>query len=207
MQGIKLTAPSADFINHTGFFDGQLVEIPDGEELQIVIVDGFSGFEESSGLLKCHMTVMVSTPGAYYGQKYRYNIKAFDTDTTKRDLAFRNLQVIDAQAGWPLVRSGQELSPEFIEQHYSGRAFCRARFGLFVSDDGKRMNYIRGLGFDREKMIKVDQPVQQPVQQPAQPVQPQQQQVAQNPVNQDPVAQTTTAQASPKFDTYEDIPF
>lgn len=171
MHGVRLSAPAADFMSHNGFFDGQQVEIPDNTELQVVVVDGYSGFEESRGISVCYLTLMVSSAGAYYGQKYRYNLKVFDEDSQKRDLAFRNLQVVDAQAGFPLTRSGVELDADFIAQHYSGRAFCRAKFGLFVADDGKRLNFIRGLGFDREKMIPSTQAAPQSVHAP-QPQQP-----------------------------------
>ena len=161
MSGFFLNQPTADDIEYEGFFDGQNLTIPDNTELTIAVTDGFVGIEEGKSLQVCVINVVVTTAGEFFGQKYKYNAKTFDMDASKRDLAMRNLGVLDAQAGFPMTSGHIELSTESIQQHWAGTAEARVKFGLFLTDPegepdgvGREINFVRGFGYLREKMIK-----------------------------------------------------
>ena len=161
MSGFFLNQPSADDIQYDGFFDGQNLTIPNDTELTIAVTDGFVGIEEGKSLQVCVINIVVTSEGEFFGQKYKYNAKIYDMDASKRDLASKNLGVLDAQAGFPMTNGQLELSTENIQQYWSGTAEARVKFGLFMTDPegepdniGREINFVRGFGYLREKMIK-----------------------------------------------------
>lgn len=177
-----LNEMSADQLNYDGFFDGQNKTVPDNTELEVAVIDGFIGIEEGKSQQVCMINLSVTTPGEFYGQKYRYNAKIYDMDANKRDLAMRNLGVLDAQAGFPMTNGKLELTTENVQDYWAGDSVARAKFGLFVSeDDGREVNFIRGFAYIREKMR---QPAQPQNVQPINQQQPVQQQVQQQPAYQ-----------------------
>ncbi len=161
MSGFFLNQPSQEDINYDGFFDGQNLTIPDNTELTVAVTDGFVGIEEGKSLQVCVINVVVTTAGEFFGQKYKYNAKIYDQDASKRDLAMRNLGVLDAQAGFPMTNGQVELTTESIKDLWAGTAEARVKFGLFLTDpegepDGqaREINFIRGFGYLREKMVQ-----------------------------------------------------
>ena len=159
MSGIFLNQESD--INYDGFYDGQNKIIPNDEELTCAVTDGFVGIEEGKSLQVCMINIVITSPGEFFGQKYKYNAKLYDMDASKRDLAMRNLGVLDAQAGFPMTNGQVELTTESIQQHWAGMSEARVKFGLFMTDpdgepDGvaREINFIRGFGYLREKMVK-----------------------------------------------------
>ena len=169
MSGFFLSQPKADDLEYEGFFDGQNLTIADNTELTIAVTDGFVGIEEGKSLQVCVINIVVTSAGEFFGQKYKYNAKIFDMDASKRDLAMRNLGVLDAQAGFPMTSGHIELSTESIQQHWAGKAEARVKFGLLLSttdmlgnqktdENGEPktdyINFVRGFGYMREKMIK-----------------------------------------------------
>ncbi len=161
MSGFFLNQPSQEDINYDGFFDGQNLTIPDNTELTVAVTDGFVGAEEGKSLQVCIINVVVTTAGEFFGQKYKYNAKIYDQDASKRDLAMRNLGVLDAQAGFPMTNGQVELTTESIQELWAGTAEARVKFGLFLTDpdgepDGqaREINFIRGFGYLREKMVQ-----------------------------------------------------
>lgn len=163
MSGLFLSQPSQDDINYEGFFDGQNLTIPDNTELTVAVTDGFVGIEEGKSLQVCIINVVVTTPGEFFGQKYKYNAKIYDQDASKRDLAMRNLGVLDAQAGFPMTNGQVEITTESIQDLWAGTAEARVKFGLFLTDpegepDGqaREINFVRGFGYLREKMVRAN---------------------------------------------------
>jgi hypothetical protein len=169
MSGFYLSQPTTNDLEYEGFFDGQNLTVPDNTELTIAVTDGFVGQEEGKSLQICVINFVVTSAGEFFGQKYKYNAKIFDMDASKRDLAMRNLGVLDAQAGFPMTSGHIELGTESIQQHWAGIAEARVKFGLLLSTtdkDGKPkvdengeprtdfINFVRGFGYLREKMIK-----------------------------------------------------
>lgn len=161
MSGFFLAQPSQDDINYEGFFDGQNLTIPNDTELNVAVTDGFVGIEEGKSQQVCVINIVVTSPGEFFGQKYKYNAKIYDLDASKRDLASRNLGVLDAQAGFPMTNKQLELTTENIQELWAGTAEARVKFGLFATDpegepDGvsREINFVRGFGYLREKMIK-----------------------------------------------------
>lgn len=157
MSGLFLNQVSQKDLEYDGFFDGQNKIIPEGTELNAIVTGGFNGIEEGKAVQSCYINFVISTPGEFYNQKYRYNAKVYDMDAGKRDLAMKNLSVLDAQAGFPLSHGRLELTTENIEDHWVGNAHMRVKFGLLISDkpgeEGKEVNFIRGFGYLREKML------------------------------------------------------
>lgn len=163
MSGIFLSQPSQEDIDYDGFFDGQNITIPDNTELTVAVTGGFVGIEEGKSLNVCMVNVVVTTPGEFFGQKYKYNAKIYDQDAGKRDLAMRNLGVLDAQAGFPMTNNQSEITTDSIDQYWAGTAEARVKFGLFLTDpdgepDGqaREINFIRGFGYLREKMVQAN---------------------------------------------------
>ena len=179
MSGFFLNQPSDEDINYDGFFDGQNLIIPNDTELTVAVTDGFVGIEEGKSLQVCIVNIVVTSPGEFFGQKYKYNAKIYDMDASKRDLATRNLGVLDAQAGFPMTNDQVELTTEAIQELWAGRAEARVKFGLFMTDpegepDGaaREINFVRGFGYLREKMIKAGgDPVQKSEPQQSEPKQ------------------------------------
>jgi hypothetical protein len=158
MSGIILGQMSQEDANYDGFFDGQNIIIPEGTELNFAVIDGFVGIEEGKSQNVCMINIAITSPGEFFGQKYRYNAKVFDIDANKRDLAMRNLGVLDAQAGHPMTNGQLELTTETIVNCWAGISEARVKFGLFVSeDDGREYNFVRGFGYLREKMVQAGQ--------------------------------------------------
>ena len=153
MSNIFLNPLSQEDFEYDGFFDGQNKTIPEGTELNFAVIDGFVGIEEGKSVQVCMINLAITTPGEFYGQKYRYNAKMYDMDANKRDLAMRNLGVLDAQAGFPMTNGHLPLTTENIQQYWVGAAEARVKFGLLISgDDGREINFVRGFGYLREKM-------------------------------------------------------
>lgn len=154
MSGLFLNQVSQEDLEYDGFFDGQNKIIPEGTELNAIVTGGFNGIEEGKAVQSCYINFVISTHGEFYNQKYRYNAKVYDMDAAKRDLAMKNLSVLDAQAGFPLSHGRLELTTENIEEHWAGKAHMRVKFGLMVAqDDGREINFVRGFGYLREKML------------------------------------------------------
>ena len=161
MSGLFLQQQNQEDLNYDGFYDGQNLPVPDNTELTCAVTGGFVGIEEGKSLQVCMVNVVVTSAGEFFGQKYKYNAKIYDMDAGKRDLAMRNLGVLDAQAGFPMTNGQVELSTDSIEQHWVGNSEARVKFGLFMTDpdgepDGvaREINFIRGFGYLREKMVQ-----------------------------------------------------
>ena len=154
MSGLFLNQVSQEDLEYDGFFDGQNKIVPEGFEASAIVTGGFNGIEEGKAVQSCYINFVLTTPGEFYGQKYRYNAKVYDMDAAKRDLAMKNLSVLDAQAGFPLSHGRLELTTDNIEEHWAGKAHMRVKFGLMVAqDDGREINFVRGFGYLREKML------------------------------------------------------
>jgi hypothetical protein len=201
MSGFFLSQPKADELEYEGFFDGQNITIPDNTELTCAVTDGFVGQDGDRAIMVCVINIVVTSPGEFFGQKYKYNAKMFDNDASKRDLAMRNLGVLDAQAGFPLTSARIEIGTEAIQQHWSGIAEARVKFGLLISttdingnpkvdENGEPrvdyINFVRGFGYLRDKMIKAG----------GVPV-----------VQSEPVTKSGPAMQEPKFEEEEEIDF
>ncbi|CAM0107612.1 hypothetical protein MYOV065v1_p0013 [Vibrio phage PS15B.2] len=180
MSNMFLNPLSQDDLGYEGFFDGQNKTIPDNTELEFVVTDGFVGIEEGKSQQVCMINIAITTPGEFYGQKYRYNAKIYDMDANKRDLAMRNLGVLDAQAGFPMTNGELPLTTENVQQYWVQKANARVKFGLLVSTENmdgspivdqfgepssNHINFVRGFAYDRAKMV------QQGKQQQSEPVQ------------------------------------
>ncbi len=183
MSNMFLNPLSQDDLGYEGFFDGQNKTIPDNTELEFVVTDGFVGIEEGKSQQVCMINIAITTPGEFYGQKYRYNAKIYDMDANKRDLAMRNLGVLDAQAGFPMTNGQLPLTTENVKDHWVQKANARVKFGLLISTENmdgspivdqfgepssNHINFVRGFAYDRAKMVQQGQQQQQqsePVQQ------------------------------------------
>ena len=168
MSGLFLQQQNPEDLNYDGFYDGQNKTIPNDTELTCAVTGGFVGIEEGKSLRVCMVNIVITTPGEFFGQKYKFNAKMYDIDKSKRDLARRNLGVLDAQAGFPMSYRQAELTTESIDQYWVGKSEARVKFGLFITDpegepDGvaREINFIRGFGNLREKMVQAGgEPVQ-----------------------------------------------
>lgn len=155
MSQIYFGRPQEQDLNYEGFFDGQNKTIPEGTELTAICTGGFVGQREGKNTNECAINLIINSEGEFYGQKYRYNAKVFDMDAMKRDLAMKNLSVLDAQAGFPMTNGKLALTTENIEENWTGKAQFRVKFGLMVAqDDGREINFVRGFGYWREKMVQ-----------------------------------------------------
>ena len=161
MTGIFLGGQNEIDTQYEGFYDGQNKTIPNDTELNIAVTDGFVGIEEGKSLQVCVINIVVTSEGEFFGQKYKYSAKIFDQDASKRDLAMRNLGVLDAQAGFPMTNGQLELTTENIQEYWAGVSEARVKFGLFMTDPegepdniSREINFVRGFGYLREKMIK-----------------------------------------------------
>jgi hypothetical protein len=163
-------------LNYDGFYDGQNKTIPDNYETTCLVTDGFNGIEEGKAQQVLFLNLTITEPGEFCSQKYRYNAKIYDMDANKRDLAMRNLGVVDAQAGFPMTNGQMEPTTDNIQDYWAGSAEIRVKFGLMVQTEDKDgnklldengvetvryMNFVRGFGYLREKMRKPIYPGQQ----------------------------------------------
>ena len=177
MSNMFLNPLSQDDLGYEGFFDGQNKTIPDNTELEFVVTDGFVGIEEGKSQQVCMINIAITTPGEFYGQKYRYNAKIYDMDANKRDLAMRNLGVLDAQAGFPMTNGQLPLTTENVQEFWVQKSHARVKFGLLVSTENmdgspivdqfgepssNHINFVRGFAYDRAKMVQQGQQQQQP---------------------------------------------
>jgi hypothetical protein len=157
MSGLFLSQVSQEDLEYDGFFDGQNKIVPEGFEASAIVTGGFNGIEEGKAIQSCYINFVLTTPGEFYGQKYRYNAKVYDMDASKRDLAMKNLSVLDAQAGFPLSHGRLELTTDNIDECWAGKAHMRVKFGLMISEkpgeEGREINFVRGFGYLREKML------------------------------------------------------
>jgi hypothetical protein len=159
-------------IDYEGFYDGQNKTVADNSEFEFSVTDGFVGIEEGKSQQVCVINIVITTKGEFYGQKYRYNAKIFDMDANKRDLAMKNLGVLDAQAGFPMTNGELDLTTENIQDYWVGSVEARVKFGLMISTEDmqgnkhldehgnettKEINFVRGFAYDREKMRKAGQ--------------------------------------------------
>lgn len=169
MSNMFLNPLSQDDLGYEGFFDGQNKTIPDNTELEFVVTAGFVGIEEGKSQQVCMINIAITTPGEFYGQKYRYNAKIYDMDANKRDLAMRNLGVLDAQAGFPMTNGQLPLTTENVQEFWVQKAHARVKFGLLVSTENtdgspivdqfgepssNHINFVRGFAYDRAKMVQ-----------------------------------------------------
>lgn len=144
------------------FIDGQNLIIPDNTELECDVTDAYYGIEVGKANMVCFIYIKITTHGEFFGQKYKYSAKIFDnTDAAKRDLAIRNMQLLDGQAGCPMTNARLPLSTENIINAWVGKCSPRVKFGLFISEDGqnKEINFIRGFAFNRKTLIPTPQSI------------------------------------------------
>lgn len=141
--------------NFEGTYNGEQKTIPDKTELECLVYECFNGMVEGKGLNECVISLIVTQEGSpFKGQKYRFKPKIWDNDAAKRDLGKRNLFVIDAQSGMHMSERKLELTTDNMDTYWSGKAYVRAEFGLLLDEqDGREVNFIRGLGNIREKMM------------------------------------------------------
>lgn len=173
MSNMFINPLNQEDLSYDGFFDGQNKTIPEGTELELIVTDGFVGIEEGKSIQVCMINLTITTPGEFFGQKYRYNAKIYDMDANKRDLAMRNLGVLDAQAGFPMTNGRLALTTENIQDYWAKVSQARAKFGLLIAEeDGREINFIRGFAYLRDKMIRTSEAA--PEAQEAQPEQAQQ---------------------------------
>jgi hypothetical protein len=151
-----------DIAEYEGFFDGVQKIIPDNTELTALVYDGFNGIEEGKAVNICKIDLVITSEGEFKGQKYTYKPKIYDNDAGKRDLAMRNLQVIDAQAGYPMTDGRLDLTTDNIADCWVGKSEVRVKFGHTVltenmdgteRDNPMEINFVRGLAYYREKML------------------------------------------------------
>lgn len=151
-----------EYADYEGFFDGVQKIIPEGTELTALLYDGFNGIEEGKAVQICKIDLVITSDCEFKGQKYTYKPKIYDNDAAKRDLAMRNLLVIDAQAGYPMTDGRLDLTTETIEDNWVGKSEVRVKFGHTVltenmdgtpRDNPMEVNFVRGLAFYREKML------------------------------------------------------
>lgn len=158
MSEFFLGLATDDEIQFDGFYDGQQKIIPEGTELEVVVIDGFNGIEEGKAVQVCFIQIAVTTPGEFLGQKYKWNARIYEMDAGKRDKALKNLTLLDTQAGSPLGKGKLALTTENIKEHWVGASFARAKFGFMPASEEdaakgfKDRNYIQGFGFLREKL-------------------------------------------------------
>lgn len=173
MSEFFLGVMDEDDIQFEGFYDGQQKLVPEGTELEIVVIDGFNGIEEGKAIQTCFIQIAITTPGEFLGQKYKYNAKIYEMDASKRDRAMKNLTLLDTQAGSPLGKGKLPLTTENIQEHWVGASHARAKFGVFQPEPDERnpdprpSNYVQGFGFLREKLPQPAASVQQTTEQPA----------------------------------------
>lgn len=170
MSELFLGTISPEDIDFDGFYDGSQKLIPGNTELEVVVTDAFIGMEEGSALQVCKIFVAISTPGEFLGQKYKYNAKVFDMDASKRDRAMKNLQLLDTQAGSPLSSGRLPMTTENLQEHWTGKAYARAKIGVIDITDKQtgevtgQTNFIRGFGWQRDRLPKSVQGQQAAVQ-------------------------------------------
>lgn len=158
MSEFFLGLATDDDLMYEGFLDGKQDLVPNDEELECVVTDAFIGTKEGEAIQICFVGVSVTSPGPYLGYKFKYNARIFDTDASKRDKAFKNLTLLDTQAGSPLGKAKLPLTTENMLEHWVGASFARMKIGVMPATEediakgfGDR-NFIRGFGFLREKL-------------------------------------------------------
>lgn len=169
MSGFFLDKPSQEDMEYDGIFNGENKSIPDGTILNAAVTGGFFGIEEGKSIQVCIINLVVTSPGDFYGQTYKYNAKIFDMDKQKSDKSKKHLSVIDAQAGFPFTDGRLDITTENIEQYWVGNSEVRVEFGFMLSTHDmngnphldaegnpttKDINWIKGFGYLREKMVK-----------------------------------------------------
>lgn len=154
MSEFFLGLATDDDLMYEGFLDGKQDLVPNDEELECVVTDGFIGMKEGEAVQVCFVSVSVTSPGPYLGYKFKYNAKIFDMDAAKRDRAMKNLTLLDTQAGAPLAKGKLPLTTENMQEHWVGASFARIKIGVYTPEDPTKSpgNYIQGFGFLREKL-------------------------------------------------------
>lgn len=176
MSGIFFSKPTDQEANFDGFFDGQNKIVDEGTELELTVYDGFIGQREGKAIQECFVNLSVSDASSeFFGQKYRFNAKIFDNDAGKRDHGKKNLALIDYQAGSPLTNAQAELTADSMQQWVG--AVVRAKFGLIIDDEEidangepKRINFIRGFAYCRDKVLTAGQQAAQVVEEEDEPI-------------------------------------
>lgn len=157
MSEFFLGVASSEDIDYDGYFDGQQKTIPDNEELECVVIDGFNGMQEGKAIMECFVQIAIVTPGEFLGQKYRFNAKVYDNDANKRDRALKNLQVLDTQAGSPLGKGRLALTTDNMHEHWVGKSHARIKMGLMITEENgvtNEINFVRGFAYWRDKLPK-----------------------------------------------------
>lgn len=166
MSEFFLVLATDDDLMYEGFLDGKQDLVPNDEELECVVTDGFIGVKEGEAVQVCFVSVSVTSPGPYLGYKFKYNAKIFDMDAAKRDRAMKNLTLLDTQAGAPLAKCKLPLTTENMQEHWVGASFARIKIGVYTPEDPTKSpgNYIQGFGYLREKLPQNYAAAQQPQQ-------------------------------------------
>ncbi len=164
MSDFFLGLATDDDLMYEGFLDGKQDLVPNDEELECVVTDGFIGVKEGEAVQVCFVSVSVTSPGPYLGYKFKYNAKIYDMDAAKRDRAMRNLTLLDTQAGAPLAKGKLPLTTENMQEHWVGASFARIKIGVYTPEDPTKSpgNYIQGFGYLREKLPQNQAAAQQP---------------------------------------------
>lgn len=172
MSNMFINPLSEHDLHDDGFSDGQNQIIPDNTELEFMVTDGFVGIEEGKSQQVCIVNIKITTPGEFYGQRYKYNAKIYDMDANKRDLAMTNLGKLDAQAGFPMTNGRLSLTTENIQELWANKVHARVKFGLLISTENmdgspivdehgepssNHINFVRGFAYDRSKMVQAQQ--------------------------------------------------
>ena len=169
MSNMFLNPLSQDDLGYEGFFDGQNLPVPDNSVFDFVVTDGYQGLEEGKANQVCVIYLKITTPGKFFGQKYKFDAKIYDMDASKRDRAMQNLGVLDAQAGFPMTNGQLPITTENIQQCWANKSHAKVKFGAFTPEDQegnpetdengelKVINFVRGFAYDRSKMVQQGQ--------------------------------------------------
>lgn len=158
MSEFFLGQASEEEMMYDGFLDGKQDLVPADSELECVVTDAFIGMKEGESIMICQISISITSPGPYLGYKFRYNAKVFDNDASKRDRAFKNLTLLDTQAGSPLAKGKLPMTTENMQEHWVGASFARVKIGVIPVTDEERAagktpgNWVQGFGFLREKL-------------------------------------------------------
>ena len=103
-----------------------------GQELTCLITGGFVGIQRGESVMSCIIDFVVTTPGEFFGQKYKYNAKIYDMDASKRDLAMRNLAIIGMSSELR-INEQSDITTESIKKHWAGKVRARvSSLGFFL---------------------------------------------------------------------------
>ena len=207
---------SENDLHQDEIFDGRNKIIPEGTILSCLVTGGFHGIYEGQANMAVDIYLQVAEQGKFFDQAYTFAPKLYPKATQKNpekaiNNAKKQLAVIDAQAGFPMTDGRLDLTTENIEALWARKAYIRVEFGYMLQEtnmDGspilddqgmpttREINFIRGIGYDRAKMIQPGQESQEQAQQSEQLSEPQ---------YQEPTAQQMAGSATDEND--DDIDF